>query len=102
MKKYLVPAWLVITQLAYLASIVVWFAVFGIAFMAFDQGVHFMGIMFVTVIGAYPIIIIATSIWAWVSYRRGKNGLAAGITALPLLYALLLLGIGALLAQYTS
>lgn len=93
-------AFLIIAQLLYLASLLLWFAIFGLSFMAFDAGVSALGVAFVLSIGVYPLIVFGASIWAWLAYRKQQTRRAGWLMLAPLGYAalfFLVLQLGALL-----
>lgn len=80
MKKYLV-----ISQIIYVLALIPWLFTFGVSFFAFDSGFSVGSVLFVVVIGVYPIFMITSSIVAWCIHKRYKR--AAIITnCVPMLW----------------
>lgn len=80
----------VISQIIYLPCIIPWLLIWGISFMGFDSGVSGGAITLVSIIGVYPLVVIACSIMAWVYHRKRKR-LAFILNLVPLIWVL---GIG--------
>lgn len=78
-------AWLIITQLLGLLSLLPWLVISGLSFMAFDAGYSITAVVFVGLIWSYPLLPIICSIVAWVAYARGQTTTALVSTSIPLL-----------------
>lgn len=88
-RRRLVIAWLVLSQLFYLFLVFPWMMASMMSIMAFDAGVNLYNALFVGILWSYPIWPIIFSIWAWVSYVRGQDKRASVLTAIPLLLIIL-------------
>jgi hypothetical protein len=86
-----VLAWLIVSQLLALASLVFWLMAAGLSVMAFDAGVTQEAWNFVIAVWAYPVWPIAFTIAAWIAYARKKDKLAAVLTTLTFLPVLVLI-----------
>jgi hypothetical protein len=82
-----VVAWLVISQVVGLLSLVPWLAVAGISIMAFDSGYSTGAELFVGAVWCYPLLPIIAAIVAWVLHARKRDRAALVVTSLPLLVA---------------
>jgi hypothetical protein len=82
--------WLIAIQFVYLLSIPLWFLIRGLSYMlAYDGDLYTNAIYFVLLVAAYPFIMLAASIWAWLAFRA--NPAQAGkIILIPFAYVLLL------------
>lgn len=69
--------WLIVSQMIALGSLVIWLAMAGLSFMAFDSGESLGAYAFVLAVWCYPVFPIGMSIGAWIAYSRRKNRLAA-------------------------
>ena len=87
-----VVAWLVISQVVGLLSLVPWLAVAGLSFMAFDSGYSTGAAVFVGAVLCYPLLPIGAAIIAWVLRARRRDTAALVVTSLPLLVAVPLIG----------
>jgi hypothetical protein len=82
--------WLIVIQIVYLISIPVWSFIRGLSWMlAYDGDVYTNAIYFVWAVAAYPYIMVAASIWAWIAFRT-KPDQAGKIVLIPIAYALLI------------
>ena len=82
--------WLIAAQVLNLLTLFPWFLFLGVSYMAAYDGTLYPNARFlVWTISAYPIIMVATSIWAWISYRQDSPH-AGKIMLIPIAYALLL------------
>jgi hypothetical protein len=88
-------AWMIVSQILTVLSLVIWLFLAGISVMAFDSGVSAEAWTIVIAVWSYPIIPILLVIGAWVAYARRKNVLAAVLSGLsfapPILLMLLVL-----------
>ena len=78
---------LVLSLLFYLTSLVFWLPIWGLSFMAFDQGIALWNSLFVLTIGAYPLAVIICSILAWV-YHNKKRRKAVIVNLIPMLWVI--------------
>lgn len=91
-RRYLLPAYLILTQLLTLASLILWALIWGLSSMAYDQGPSpeadriFYGVM------AYPLFPILCIALTWILYALKQRKAAAVVTTLPLIPPLLLIG----------
>lgn len=85
-------AWLLISQIAAVGSLVIWFGVAMMSFMAFDSGVSSGALLFVAAIWLYPILVVVCIVAAWRAYRASRDTAALVWTTLPLLLALAVVG----------
>ncbi len=83
----MVLAWLIITQLLALVSLLPWLMIAGLAVMAFDAGFSWQALAFVGAVWAYPLLPLIASLIAWVAYARGNPTVALVSTSVPLLLA---------------
>lgn len=86
-KNIFVAAWLVFSQLGYLVSLLAWFGLFGVSYMAFDEGVNALGVFLVVLIGIWPILIAGASIYAWMRYQAREFRTASWTMLVPIVYA---------------
>lgn len=88
-------AWMIISQVLTLLSLVLWLFVAGISVMAFDSGVSPEAWAIVIAVWSYPILPIVLVVAAWIAFARRKNKLAAVLSGLsfapPFLLFLLVL-----------
>jgi hypothetical protein len=75
-------AWMIISQVLTLLSLVLWLFVAGISVMAFDSGVSTEAWTIVIAVWSYPVIPILLVIGAWIAFARRKNKLAAVLSGL--------------------
>lgn len=78
-------AWMIVTQLLMLLSLVGWAVVSGLSFMAFDSGYSTGAAIFVGAIWSYPLLVIFGIILSWIAYRRSKHRVAAIWSIFPFL-----------------
>jgi len=83
--------WLVLSQLIALASLQVWFVIASLSLSAFDSGYTPAAAIFVGSIWLYPLFPLLCAALAWLSYRDKRDILAASLTSLPILPAVLYL-----------
>lgn len=83
---------LVLSQLFYLVSLVFWFPIWGLSFMAFDQGIAFWNSLFVLTISIYPLAVITCSILGWIFHNKKRQS-AVVVNLIPMLWVV---GIGIL------
>ena len=86
-----VMAWLVISQLLAVGSLIPWMAYAYLSFWAIrTSGSSTWEIIFVSVTFAYPIVVIVCAILSWLLYRAHKDRQALIVTSLffigPLFY----------------
>lgn len=82
-----VLAWMIVSQLGYLLSLLPWLMFSGLAVMAFDapgSTEMWQPWLFVAVVWSYPLLPLLCSIVAWVLYTRGRGTGAAIATSVPL------------------
>ena len=84
-------AWLIISQLIGLLTLIPWVAFAGLSFMAFDSGESLQAWMFVGVIWSWPLVPLVSGIIAWILYARRKTRAAVIVTSLPFLVAFIAL-----------
>lgn len=77
-----VKPFLVIIQILYVLSLLPWFVIWGLSFMSFDAGIGFYNALFVLVITIYPIVVVVSSIFAWV-FRKKRRRLSIILSVLP-------------------
>ncbi len=87
-----VIAWLLISQVIGLLSLVPWLVLAGLSLMAFDSGVSTEAELFVGAVWCYPVLPIGAAIVAWILFALKKGRAALVITSLPLLLAVPLVG----------
>jgi hypothetical protein len=75
-------AWMIISQVLTLLSLVLWLMVAGVSVMAFDSGVSAEAWTIVIAVWSYPVIPIVLVIGAWIAFARRKNKLAAVLSGL--------------------
>lgn len=80
-------AYLVITQILYVLSLMPWFLIWAFSFLVFDNGFALGNVTFFLVITFYPIAIILCSILAWI-FRVKKQRFAIGINLVPTLWVI--------------
>ncbi|MBM7620003.1 ABC-type Fe3+ transport system permease subunit [Bacillus tianshenii] len=76
---------MILSQLFYVVGLVFWLPIWGMSFMAFDQGIAFWNTLFVLTISAYPLAVIICSILAWVLHNK-KRRAAVIINLIPMLW----------------
>lgn len=92
-----VLAWLIVSQLLALASLMFWLAAAGLSVMAFDSGVSREAWTFVIAVWSYPIWPLGFAIASWIAYARKRDMLAGMLTTftfLPVLILLLVIMVG--------
>lgn len=82
-----VKPFLVITQILYVLSLLPWFVIWGLSFMSFDAGIGFYNTLFVLVITIYPIVVVVSSIFAWVFHLK-KRRLSICLSLLPMIWVI--------------
>lgn len=88
--RWLVIAWLIISQLIAAVSLLFWLAAAGMSVMAFDSGVSREATAFVIAIWSYPILPLGLAIAAWIAYHRQKDILALVLSTLTFIPPILL------------
>lgn len=88
-RRWLVLAWLILSQLVFLVLLIPWLFISMMSIMAFDAGVSVQAVLFVGSIWSYPIWPILFSILAWVAYARQRNRAAVIWTSIPLVLVFL-------------
>lgn len=88
----MIRAWLIISQLLELASLVPWLIIAGLSVMAFDSGYSKAAVLIVAAVWGYPVLLLICAVAAWVAYRRGSTTVALVSTSVPLLLAAPLVG----------
>lgn len=81
-------AWLVVSQLGYMLSLLPWLAMAGLSVMAFDtpgSTANWQPWLLVSMIWSYPIIALGCSVAAWVFFARKRGTAACIATSAPLL-----------------
>jgi len=82
--------WLIVAQVFNILMLFPWFLFLGVSYMLAYSGDLYTNARFlVWAVSAYPIIMIAASIWAWISYRQDSSH-AGKIMLIPFAYTLLL------------
>ena len=86
-------AWLIVTQLVALLSLVPWAILAGFTFVAVDGGVRDSAGVWAMriVLWAYPLVPLACTVLAWKAYRRGHTGRAVKATSVAFVAAVLLI-----------
>lgn len=84
-------AWLIVSQLLGVLSLLPWLVIAGLSIMAFDAGFSTEAVLFVGAIWAYPLLPIGCSILAWVWYAKGRMRRAVIATSVPMVIILPLL-----------
>ncbi len=84
--------WLIVSQVLALGSLLPWFVVAGLSFMAFDSGFSWTALLFVALVWSYPVFILICILVAWLLYRRSYHTGSLISTSIPLLIAVPLLG----------
>ncbi|MEY8744401.1 hypothetical protein AB9M62_34325 [Bacillales bacterium AN1005] len=73
-----------------------WFIIWGLSFMAFDSGVSMWGVALVTIVTLYPLAVVVCSILSWLLKKKVKTLGLILISSFPLLwvisFAVLILG----------
>ena len=93
-------AWLIISQLLGLFSLIPWVAFAGLSFMAFDSGESTQAWIFVGVIWSWPLVPVVSGILAWMLYARRKTRAAVIVTSLPILVAVIVLILGTIFMSW--
>lgn len=75
-----------ITQTLYLLSVPFWFFIWGLSFMAFDNGISLWGMIYVVVISLYPVAVIVCLILSWIFKSKNKSRLAVIFCLIPSLW----------------
>ena len=84
--RWPVIAWLAISQLLAVGSLIPWLAYAYLSFWAIQTGrSSAWEVIFVSVTFAYPIVVIVCAILAWLLYRAHKDRHALIVTSLFLL-----------------
>jgi hypothetical protein len=78
---------LVITQILYVLSLLPWFVIWGLSFMSFDAGIGFYNTLFVLIITIYPVVVVVSSIFAWV-FRLKRKRLSIILSLLPMIWVI--------------
>jgi hypothetical protein len=89
--------WLIVSQLLAIGSLWFWALVAGLSVMAFDEGGSPVAWAIVITVWLYPLFPLIMAISAWIAFAFRKNRLAAvltGLTFVPALLFLLLLRFG--------
>lgn len=84
--------WLIVSQFLTLGSLLPWFVVAGLSFMAFDSGFSWAGLLFIAAVWSYPAFILICIGLAWLLYRQSYHTASLISTSIPLLVAVPLLG----------
>ena len=88
--------YLFIIQSFYVLTLIPWFIIWGLSFMAFDSGVSMWGISLVTIVTLYPLAVVICSVLSWLLKKKVKTISLIIISAFPLLwvvsFAVLILG----------
>ena len=85
-------SWMIATQIIYILSLFPWLIVRGVSYMlAYDGELYPNARFLFGAVSAYPLVMIASSIWAWISYRREKSSRAGKIFLIPIGYILLVI-----------
>jgi hypothetical protein len=84
--RWSVIAWLAISQLLAIGSLIPWLAYAYLSYWAIQTGgSSIWEVIFVSVTFAYPIVVIVCIIRAWLLYRAHKDRQALIVTSLFLL-----------------
>ena len=81
-------AWLLVSQVLALLSLLPWLVIAGLSVMAFDAGYSTEAAVFVGTIWAYPLLPLVCSIVAWVCYVKHRMRGAVIVTSIPMLIVL--------------
>lgn len=84
-------AYLIISQILFLVSLLPWYVIWMMSFMSFDSGVGVGNSAFVMAITLYPVAIILCSLIAW-KIRGSKRRAAVLINLIPLLWVVVFIG----------
>ena len=84
--------WLIVSQFLALGSLLPWFVVAGLSFMAFDSGFSWAAMLLVAAVWFYPAFVLICIALAWLLYRQSYHTSSLISTSLPLLIAVPLLG----------
>ncbi len=81
-------AWLIISQVLALLSLLPWLVIAGLSVMAFDAGYSTEAVLFVGTIWAYPLLPLVCSGVAWILYVKHRTRGALIATSIPMLIVL--------------
>ncbi|MDR6726907.1 apolipoprotein N-acyltransferase [Paenibacillus amylolyticus] len=88
--------YLFIIQSFYVLTLMPWFIIWGLSFMAFDSGVSMWGVALVTIVTLYPLAVVISSVLSWLLKKKVKTLGLILISSFPLLwvisFAVLILG----------
>jgi hypothetical membrane protein len=76
---------MILVQLFQIFSLFLWWWFFLFVYI-YSEGAN-PGLVVIT--ASYPVIAIASSVWAWITYRREKSSLAGKIISIPIAVFLL-------------
>lgn len=79
--------WMILAQLIHLLSLLPWWWFLIFTSVYYESG---FSLLMVTLL-LYPLTMVASSVWAWIIYRREKSSRAGRIIAIPIGYILLFL-----------
>jgi hypothetical protein len=82
-----VKPFLIIIQVLYVLSLLPWFVIWGLSFMSFDAGIGFYNTLFVSVITIYPVVVVVSSILAWV-FRLKRRKLSIILSFIPMIWVI--------------
>jgi len=91
--RWPLAAWLIVTQLLAVGSLVIWALMAGLSVMAFDTGPKPEAWRFVIAVWAYPLCPLALTIAAWIAFALRKNTLAAVLSTLTFLPPVVLVAV---------
>ena len=80
--RWKVVAWLIVSQLMALGTLLFWVLVAGLSVMAFDSGQSAQAWLFVGLVWAYPLVPLVLAIAAWIAFAFRKNTLAVVLSTL--------------------
>jgi hypothetical protein len=85
--RWPVLIWMILTQLGFLGTMCMWWFMAGLGLAVFSRDASIGDIMTEIAILLYPVVAIALIVFAWRAYRRGQDVVAAVLTAIPMIIA---------------
>jgi hypothetical protein len=83
--RWPVLIWLILTQIAFALSMLLWFAMAGLGLAVFSRDASFGDVLTEVLILLYPVVSIPLLVLAWRAYRQGKDLHALIFTTVPLI-----------------
>ena len=78
-------AWMIVAQITQILVLFPWWCIFIYVYV-YSEG-DSPGL--IVTLASYPAIVLGSSIWAWITYRRAKSKQAGWIIAIPIVFVLL-------------